>query len=77
MRLRVEAKEAAREAAEDAAHNPGTRILKVQLQKLLDDDAALAAEVRRLWEEAKAAGPRRSRRRSRRAARGLWRSGAM
>jgi hypothetical protein len=60
LRGRVEAKDAAREAAEDVAHNPADvefrTVLKVQLQKLLDEDAELAAEVRRVWDEAKAAG---------------------
>lgn len=60
LRGRVEAKEAAREAAEDVAHHPDDEelrtVLKVQLQKLLDEDAELAAEVRRVWDEASAAG---------------------
>ena len=60
LRGRVEAKDAAREAAEDVAHNPDDvefrTVLKVQLQKLLDEDAELAAEVRRVWDEAEAAG---------------------
>jgi hypothetical protein len=54
----VQAKPAAVEAVEDAAVQPDDdRLisLKVQLQKLLDTDSALAADVERMFAEAQAA----------------------
>jgi hypothetical protein len=54
----VQAKPAAVEAVEDAAAQPDDdRLisLKVQLQKLLDTDSALAADVERMFAEAQAA----------------------
>ena len=60
LRGKVAAKPAADEAVTDVAHHPDDEdlrtALKVQLQKLLEEDAGLAAEVRRIWEEAQAAG---------------------
>lgn len=60
LRGKVELKDAAREAAEDVAHNPDDEdlrtVLRVQLKKLLAEDATLAAEVSKLWDEAMAAG---------------------
>ena len=54
----VEARPAAVEAVKDAADQPDDdRLisLKVQLQKLLDTDSALAADVERMFAEAQAA----------------------
>ena len=60
LRPRVEARPAAQEAAQDVAANPQNEgaqaALRWQLEKLLSADQALAAELARLWEEAKAAG---------------------
>jgi hypothetical protein len=60
LRPPVEAKPAAQEAVKDAAVAPqdedAQAALRLQLRKILAEDEALAAEVARLWEEAKAAG---------------------
>lgn len=60
LRPKVEAKPAAQEAVKDAAAAPqdedAQAALRLQLRKILADDQVLAAEVARLWEEAKAAG---------------------
>ncbi len=60
LRPKVEAKPAAQEAVTDAAAEPQNEdaqvALRQQLKKILAEDEALAAEVARLWEEAKAAG---------------------
>ena len=59
LRPKVEAKSAALEAAQDVAAAPDDKdaqaALRLQLKKLLAADQALAKEVARLWEEAKAA----------------------
>jgi len=55
---KVQAKEAAKEAAEDVAKDPADEdavvALRRQLQKILEGDAALAAEVAALLKEAEA-----------------------
>jgi hypothetical protein len=60
LRGPVQEKDAAREAVEDLSRHPNDEelrtVLRVQLRKLLEQDAELAAEVGRLWEEAEAAG---------------------
>ncbi len=60
LRPKVEAKPTAHEAVQDVAaapDDPDTQAaLRLQLKKLLAEDEALAAEVARLWEAAKAAG---------------------
>jgi hypothetical protein len=60
LRAKIETKSAALEAARDAALNPtdeeALTVLRVQLRKLLTEDEALARDVARLWEEARAAG---------------------
>jgi hypothetical protein len=60
LRGKVEAKDAAREAAEDVALYPDDEelrtVLRVQLKKILVEDPELAAEVSRIWQEAQAAG---------------------
>jgi len=60
MRPKVEARPAAQEAAQEVAAHPrdenAQAVLRLQLKKLLTEDEALAGEVARLWEEAKAAG---------------------
>ncbi len=59
LRPGVEAKPAAREAADDVAERPEDErargALELQLEKLLGEDAGLAAEIERLWAEAKTA----------------------
>jgi len=59
LRPKVEEKAAAKEAAADVAQQPDdeeARIaLKRQLEKLLAEDDVLAADVGRLWADAKAA----------------------
>ncbi len=60
LQPKIEAKPAALEAVNDALRAPQDTdvqtVLRVQLKKLLDEDAPLAQEITRLWEEAKAAG---------------------
>lgn len=60
LRPKIEARPAAQEAAADVAQNPqdedAQTALRLQLKKLLAEDAALAEEVARLWSEAQAAG---------------------
>ncbi len=60
LRPGVEAKPAAKEAAQDAAAAPddadARAALRHQLKKLLAEDPTLAADLTRLWEEAQAAG---------------------
>ena len=55
----VEAKPAAKEAAEEVATSPKDEValekLRVQLQKLLEEDEALTADLTRIWGEARAA----------------------
>jgi hypothetical protein len=59
LRRKVEARPAAQEAVADAAANPqdedALAALRLQLRKLLEEDAALREEVARLWQEARAA----------------------
>jgi len=60
LRPKVEDKPAAQEAVADVAAAPQDEdvqaALRQQLRKILAEDEALAAEVARLWEEAKATG---------------------
>jgi hypothetical protein len=60
LRPKIEARPAALEAAEDVASTPtdedALAVLRVQLKKLLTEDEALAAEVARIYEEAKKQG---------------------
>ena len=60
LRGGVEEREAAAEAAADVAARPedprAVSALELQLEKLLERDPELAAEVGRLWEEAQRAG---------------------
>ena len=60
LKPKVEAKEAALEAAQDVAESPGNKnaqgALQYQLEKLLTKDQSLAEEVSRWLEEGKAAG---------------------
>jgi hypothetical protein len=60
LKPKVEAKEAALEAAQDVAHAPEDKnlqiALQVQLQKLLTQDQLLAEEVSGWLEQGKAAG---------------------
>ncbi len=60
LRPKVEAKSAALEAAQDVGANPqdedAQATLRQQLKKLLAEDQALAADIARLWGEARAAG---------------------
>lgn len=60
LRPMVERKPAAQEAAEHVAQDSGDEdaqtALRLQVKKLLTEDTALAAEVARLWEEARRAG---------------------
>ena len=60
LRGPVAQKEAAQEAVDDVSLHPDDEqlrtVLQVQLRKLLEQDADLAAEVGRLWTEAEAAG---------------------
>ena len=55
----VEAKPAAKEAAEDVAKSPEDKAalgaLENQLKKLLEQDEALKADLTRIWDEARAA----------------------
>jgi hypothetical protein len=57
---KVEAKPAAQEAVQNAAAAPNDEdiqaALRVQLKKLLAEDAALAGEIAHLWQEAQQAG---------------------
>ncbi|HXV33704.1 MAG TPA: hypothetical protein VD769_06820 [Gaiellaceae bacterium] len=59
LRPGVDAKPAAKEAAEDVAANPDDHdslvVLKRQLEKLLEDDRQLAGELAAIWEQAAAA----------------------
>ncbi|BAY93127.1 MULTISPECIES: hypothetical protein [unclassified Tolypothrix] len=52
---KVEAKEAAKEAAADLAQNPDDEdlqaSLRVQIKKILDSDTALAEEIAKIWQE--------------------------
>ena len=58
---KMKAKPAAQEAVQDVAKQPDNErarsALLWQLEKLLAEEPALAAEVARLWETARAAGP--------------------
>jgi hypothetical protein len=60
LRPKVEAKPAAQEAVQDAAAAPNDNdmyaALRLQLRKLLAEDAVLAREMERLWQEAQQAG---------------------
>lgn len=60
IRGKVDEKPAAQEAAADVAASPqdgrARAALELQLEKLLSEDAALAADIERLWAGAKAAG---------------------
>lgn len=60
LKLKIEAKPAALEAAQDVAQVPEDKdvqaVLRVQLKKLLAEDQSLAEEVSRWLEEGKAAG---------------------
>lgn len=60
LRTRIAGKPAAEEAARDVAERPDDEraraALELQIEKLLAEDRELAAEVERLWEEAKGAG---------------------
>ena len=60
LRPKVEAKPAAQEAVQDAAAAPNDddiqAALRLQLRKLLAEDAVLAREIERLWQEAQQSG---------------------
>jgi hypothetical protein len=60
LRPKVEAKPVAQEAVQDAAAAPNDddirAAFRLQLRKLLAEDAVLAGEIARLWEEAQQAG---------------------
>ena len=60
LRPKVEAKPAAQEAVQDAVAAPNDEdiqaALRLQLRKLLAEDAVLAREIERLWQEAQQAG---------------------
>ncbi|GAA3446535.1 hypothetical protein [Planomonospora venezuelensis] len=60
LRGRVEERPAASEAVNDVAENPDDEelrtVLKVQLKKLLAEDPGLAAEIGRIFDEARSAG---------------------
>ena len=60
LRPKVEAKPAAQEAVQDAAAAPNDNdmyaALRLQLGKLLAEDAVLAREMERLWQETQQAG---------------------
>ena len=60
LRPKVEAKPAAQEAVQDAVTAPNDEdiqaALRLQLRKLLAEDAVLAGEIERLWQEAQQAG---------------------
>ena len=60
LRPKVEAKPAAQEAVQDAAAAPNDEdiqaSLRLQLRKLLAEDAVLAGEIERVWQEAQQAG---------------------
>jgi hypothetical protein len=60
LRPKVEAKPAAQEAVQDAAATPNDNdiqaALRLQLRKLLAEDAVLAREIERVWQEAQQAG---------------------
>ena len=60
LRPKVEAKPAAQEAVQDAAAAPNDEdiqaALRLQLRKLLAEDAVLAREIERVWQEAQQAG---------------------
>jgi hypothetical protein len=60
LRPKVEAKPAAQEAVQDAAAVPNDNdiqaALRLQLRKLLAEDAVLAREIERLWQEVQQAG---------------------
>jgi hypothetical protein len=60
LRPKVEAKPAAQEAVQDAAAAPNDEdiqaALRLQLRKLLAEDAMLASEIERLWKEAQQKG---------------------
>jgi len=60
LRPKIEARPAALEAAQDAAAHPDDEdalaALRLQLKKLLAEDEALAQEMTRLLEQARAAG---------------------
>jgi hypothetical protein len=60
LRPKVEDKPAAQEAVRDAAAAPNDEdiqaALRLQLRKLLGEDAVLAGEIERLWQEAQQAG---------------------
>jgi hypothetical protein len=59
LRSKVEAKPAAQEAVQDAAAAPNDEdiqaALRLQLRKLLAEDAVFAREIARLWQEAQQA----------------------
>lgn len=60
IQQKTKAKPALQEALTDAQNAPDDEdviaALRLQLRKLLSEDQALAAEIARLWDEAKAAG---------------------
>jgi hypothetical protein len=60
LRPKIEARPAALEAAQDVASTPtdedALTVLRVQLKKLLTEDETLAAEVARIYDEAKEQG---------------------
>lgn len=60
LRGKIAAKPAAEEAALDVAERPddgrALAALELQIEKLLAEDEALAAEIEQLWEAAKSAG---------------------
>ena len=60
LRPKVEAKPATQEAVRDAAAAPNDddiqAVLRVQLRKLLAEDAVLAGELERVWQEAQQSG---------------------
>jgi hypothetical protein len=59
LRPGVESKPAAKEAVEEVAKSPEDEdalgALRIQLRKLLEEDEALAADLTKIWDEAKAA----------------------
>lgn len=60
LREKIGGKPAAEEAARDVAERPDDQraraALELQLEKLLAEDPELAADIARLWEDAKSAG---------------------
>jgi hypothetical protein len=59
LRPGVEGKPAAQEAVEEVAKNPEDEdalgALRIQLRKLLEEDEGLAADLTKIWQEARAA----------------------